>query len=101
MTDTLTPNTRRTAFLAAWAGEDVELPPPQSPEEFYLAKLAGEDVELPPPNSPTTLWLQKIIDGGGGGGGGKTGPVDAAGLFDLADPQGLSWPVTATGSINS
>lgn len=100
MSDTLTTDTRRTAFLAAWAGEDAELPPPQSPEEFYLAKLAGEDVELPPASTPTTRWLQRIIDNGGGGGG-KAGPVDATGVYLLADPQGLSWPVTASGSINS
>ena len=68
------PITRKEAFLAKIAGEDVTIEPKTYDEIFLNAiaeKRGGEDVELPQPNTMEQAYLKKIaesISGGGGGG---------------------------------
>ena len=59
------PASRWELYLAKILGQDVELPVPQSAADFYLAKIAGEDVELPA--FPTTRSEEYLAEWAGGG----------------------------------
>lgn len=62
------PITRQETYLAAAAGESVQLPEPITREEIYLAKMAGETVETPSPITRHEIFLDAAAQGGGGGG---------------------------------
>lgn len=61
------PITREETYLAAAAGESVNLPTPVTREELFLAKLAGENVETPTPITRKEMFLEAAAQGGGGG----------------------------------
>jgi len=86
------PITRKQAFLAKIAGEDVTIEPKTYDELFLNAiaeKRGGEDVELPQPNTMEQAYLKKIADSiiGGGGGGDSDFSIAEVTLTntDLAD----------------
>ena len=55
------PIARIEIFLAVIAGENYELPVPQTRVELFLANIAGESYELPAPEARVELYLAKIL----------------------------------------
>lgn len=56
---------REIKYLAAMAGEAVDLPAPVTRRDFFFAKAAGMDVETPPPITREEKYLSQIQPGGG------------------------------------
>lgn len=65
-------NTPRLAYLAAMAGEEVTLPPPNTRDLKWMAKFLGQDVETEPVQTPEEAYWEKIVEQGGGGGASVT-----------------------------
>ena len=63
------PVTREETYLAAMAGDAVNLPSPVTREEYYLAAGAGMDVNLPEPITRKERFLKRIAEGSGNGEG--------------------------------
>lgn len=71
--------TREEQFMAAAAGQAVELPEPITREEMFLAAAAGQNVNLPEPITRREKLLSAIVAAvaGGGTGGSGGGTVEA------------------------
>lgn len=61
------PVTREDLYMAAAAGESVQLPTPITRRELFLAKAAGMDVVTPEPITREEAFLANIHPGSGGG----------------------------------
>lgn len=59
-------NTPRLAYLAAMAGEEVTLPPPNTRDLKWMAKYLGQDVETEPVQTPEEAYWEQIVKQGGG-----------------------------------
>lgn len=56
---------RELKYLAAMAGESVDLPAPVTRRDRFFAKAAGMDVQTPPAVTREEKYLSRIQPGGG------------------------------------
>jgi hypothetical protein len=108
------PVTRQEIFLAAAAGQEVQLPEPITREDKFLAAMAGMDVELPKPITRKDMFLAAVAakiangeSGGGTGGVSKLPQVVDRSITEITaeDLQGVKkiggWAFYSCGSLVS
>lgn len=73
---------RKIKYLAAMAGEAVDLPAPVTRRDHFFAKAAGMDVQTPPPITREEKYLSQIQPGGGGSLDPLDNPASPAEILD-------------------
>lgn len=75
----------------------MALPTPETREETFMAAAAGEDVNLPTPITRREIFLNAIAENAGGGGGGGSGEDGGYYTPSVSVEGVLSWTPSKSG----
>lgn len=97
MSDKLNPITREEMYLAAAAGQEVEVPKPITRKEMFLAKLVNNDAATPAAVTRSEMFIAMAAENGAGGGGGEPGNNAVVQPLEITENGTYTAPVGVDG----